>query len=288
MSVGMFRKLQINNLLFLSKLAESFYIQKNSSLGGLFMRTIDIAKSVGVHVNTVRLYEQWHYISPVPRSENGYRQYSQLHLMQMKIARLAFRQEFIQNNLRKSATKIVQLRGQQKFPESFQAAKAHFKYLQSEYNFAQEAVIMANNLLNKNSIQHEEHEVFTHQQVAQLLHLSEETIRNWERNGLYSVKRDAQNRRHYTASDIQKLRIIRVLRSAHFSISSILHLFEEIDGSMHHKDLQDILNSPKFKEEFYHVTDQLQHNLKKAMKDVKSIIAILKNFTVTGMAVADQ
>ena len=75
------------------------------------MRTSELAKLCGVHPNTVRLYEQWHYISPVPRGQNNYRQYSDVHLKQLQIARLAFRQEFIQNNLRKKATKIVRLAG---------------------------------------------------------------------------------------------------------------------------------------------------------------------------------
>ncbi|KYG30035.1 MerR family DNA-binding transcriptional regulator [Alkalihalobacillus trypoxylicola] len=65
------------------------------------MRTSEIAELSQVHPNTVRLYEEWQYISPVPRKPNGYRVYSALHLKQMKIARLAFKQEFIQNNLRK-------------------------------------------------------------------------------------------------------------------------------------------------------------------------------------------
>ncbi|WP_462406914.1 MerR family transcriptional regulator [Gracilibacillus sp. Marseille-QA3620] len=62
-----------------------------------------------VHPNIVRLYEEWQFISLIPRKSNGYRVYSDLNLKQMKIARHAFRQEFIQNNLRKRATKIVDL-----------------------------------------------------------------------------------------------------------------------------------------------------------------------------------
>ena len=84
------------------------------------MRTSEIAKLSSVHPNTVRLYEEWGYLSPAPREPNGYSVYSELHLKQMKIARLAFRQEFIRNNLQKQASRIVRLSGQEKFKVSLQ------------------------------------------------------------------------------------------------------------------------------------------------------------------------
>ena len=237
------------------------------------MRTNEIALAVGVHPNTVRLYEDWGYISPVPRLENGYRHYNALHLQQMQIARLAFRQEFIQNNLRTMATKIVRLSGQQKFLESWQTAISYLKFLQSELNFAKQAVQLVDVLRLR---QNYSSTYFTHRQAALELELSEETLRNWERNGLFKVERTSQNRRQYREQDLQKLLIIRTLRSAHFSIASILKLFEEIDSIQDVADIHAILNSTKFSQEFYHVTDELELNLKKAMKDVKSIIAILQ------------
>ena len=56
-----------------------------------FLRTSDLAKEVGVHVNTIRLYEASGFLSPVPRGSNGYRRYSTLHLEQARLACLALR-----------------------------------------------------------------------------------------------------------------------------------------------------------------------------------------------------
>ncbi len=237
------------------------------------MRTNEIAKLANVHPNTVRLYEEWGYISPVPREQNGYRTYNKIHLAQMLIARYAFRQEFIQNNLRKKATGIVKLSGQEKFVESLAAAHEYYRFLQSELTYAQQAVQTANEILNQAT---HSNELYTHQQVAQKLKLTEETIRNWERNGLFTVTRNAQNRRLYTTNDLQTLLVIRTLRSAHFSIASIRQLIESINKVNDVSDLHVWLNNAAFKEEFYYVTDELEVNLKKAMKDVKSIIALLK------------
>lgn len=237
------------------------------------MRTIDIAQQAGVHVNTVRLYEQWHYISPVPRQKNGYRNYRDIHLQQMHIARLAFKQEFIQNNLRKMATGIVRLSGREQFNEALEAANDYLQFLQRELSFAKQAVDMANALL-QNELP--EARTYSHKEIAAHLQLTEETIRNWERNGLFTVARDAQNRRIYNEQDVQKLLIIRTLRSAHFSIASILHLFEQIDSVKQVADLHELLNSAQFKSEFYHVTDELELNLHEAIRNTQHIITILE------------
>ena len=52
------------------------------------MKTSDIAKALGVHVNTVRLYEEAGFLPPIPRGGNGYRQYSELHLEYARLVRL--------------------------------------------------------------------------------------------------------------------------------------------------------------------------------------------------------
>lgn len=233
------------------------------------MNTKTIADYANVHVNTVRLYEQWGYISPVPRAENGYRQYTAVHQQQMMIARLAFRQELIQNNLRKRATKIVQLSGREQFQEALNEATSYFNHLKAEHQFVLEAIHEVEQLLCETPSAPVP--LQTHQQMAQRLQLTEETLRNWERNGLYKIERNRQNRRQYYERDYQKLLMIRTLRSAHFSIAAILHLFEQLDNFTPGVDIKNLLNKPKFTQYFLHVTDQLELNLRKAMTDVAEI-----------------
>lgn len=36
------------------------------------LRTSQIAKDLGVHVNTIRLYEEWGLLPEIPRAANGY------------------------------------------------------------------------------------------------------------------------------------------------------------------------------------------------------------------------
>ncbi|MEE1130624.1 MAG: MerR family transcriptional regulator [Caryophanon sp.] len=236
------------------------------------MRTNEIAQAVGVHVNTVRLYEEWGYIAPVPRLANGYRDYSELHLQQMRIARLAFQQEFIQHNLRKMATDLVQKSGAQQFAKALVAAHKYEAFLKQELLFAQQAVEVATELLTKPV---QSNEAYTHKQVATRLQLTEEVLRNWERNDLYEVARNAQNRRSYYEQDIQKLLIIRVLRCAHYSIASILQLFTALHTVASDMDMRTLLNDAPFSAEFYHVTDELERNLQHAIQNVQCIQQLL-------------
>ena len=69
-------------------------------------RTSEIAKIIGIHPNTVRLYEELELIPKPDRMPNGYRVFTDLHIEQFRLARLAFQVEVLQNGLRK---KIVQM-----------------------------------------------------------------------------------------------------------------------------------------------------------------------------------
>ena len=54
-----------------------------------YLRTSDIAKAIGVHHNTIRLYEQLGFLPPIPRGDNGYRLFTERHLDQARLIRLA-------------------------------------------------------------------------------------------------------------------------------------------------------------------------------------------------------
>ena len=49
--------------------------------------TSDVAKLIGIHPNTVRLYEDLGLITRPERKENGYRIFTDFHLIQFRIAR---------------------------------------------------------------------------------------------------------------------------------------------------------------------------------------------------------
>lgn len=71
-------------------------------VGGIIENTYttsQIAKIIGIHPNTVRMYEDFELVPKPLRKSNGYRIFTDLHIMQFKLARTAFQIEVMQNGL---------------------------------------------------------------------------------------------------------------------------------------------------------------------------------------------
>ena len=71
-------------------------------------RTSDIASRAQIHPNTVRFYERLGLISPVPRSANGYRIFNDRHLVQAKVLRCIYLDEWPGDSIRKASLHIVE------------------------------------------------------------------------------------------------------------------------------------------------------------------------------------
>ena len=61
--------------------------------------TTEVAKIIGIHPNTVRMYEEWGLIPLAERKPNGYRVFTDFHIEQLRLARIAFQIEVLQNGL---------------------------------------------------------------------------------------------------------------------------------------------------------------------------------------------
>ncbi len=72
------------------------------------LSTSKIAKIVGCHPNTVRMYEAWGLLPPVPRAANGYRLYTEDHLHQMRLARTALNTPWPGKIIRSAAFALIQ------------------------------------------------------------------------------------------------------------------------------------------------------------------------------------
>lgn len=72
-------------------------------------KTIDIARIIGIHVNTVRLYEKCGLIPKPERLGNGYRVFTDLHIEQFRLAWAALQVEVLQNGLRKQVVDIIKV-----------------------------------------------------------------------------------------------------------------------------------------------------------------------------------
>ncbi|MCC5894092.1 MAG: MerR family transcriptional regulator [Alkalibacterium sp.] len=235
-------------------------------------RTSDIARAIGVHPNTVRLYEKNELIPYAKRQPNGYRTFSDFHLDQFRLARTAFEIEILQNGLRKTAVTIVKLSAQRKFDQALTLADEYLEQIGSEIEHAEEALVIVRSELNdeKGEADSAEHGL-TRKEAAQQLTVTIDTLRNWEMNGLLTVKRNHNGYRMYTHEDMQRLKIIRSLRVANYSLSAILRMLNALkyDSTV---NIEEVINTPRQDEEIVSACDNLLTSLHKAEKNTQSLI----------------
>lgn len=220
----------------------------------LFYQISEIAKAGGIHPNTVRMYESWGYFSPIQRRKNGYRQFERVHVYQVQLIRMALKFTWKTGGLRENALEIIFKSAERKFSGSHNAAVDLHNLVTNMLLKTREAMeIVKGWMRNEYS---ESKILYSIGKSAGLLDLTADTIRNWERNGLLKVDRDPENGyRIIHASAFERLKVIKVLRQADFSMMSILRMLLKIDRGTDELP-EKIIDTPGENEDIIFATDQ--------------------------------
>lgn len=234
--------------------------------------TSEVAKMIGIHPNTVRLYEEATLIPKPIRKENGYRVFTDIHIDQFKLARTALQIEVLQNGLRKKIISVIKESALGRFEVALRLTNEYILIIQQEIENAYEAVTITNELLHgKKKI---DVVALKRKNVSEQLRISMDTLRNWEMNGLLKVKRKENGYLVYTQEDIQRLKIIRSLRCANYSLSAILRMINALSQDAN-INIQSVLNTPKENEDIISVCDKLIVSLTDAKNNAQTIIVLL-------------
>lgn len=185
--------------------------------------TKQIAQIVGVHPNTVRLYEEWGYISPVQRKSNGYRIFTKKHLEEMKIARLAFPGPYPVSS--SSLFDMMHAFINESYDEALNYVE-HYKNLVREEEKRSKESLRTLDQWHKGQYGTDRIIAIGRKKFADLNRVSIETIRNWERNNLYEPTINTRRYKQYSELDYEKVQIIRLLRKTGFSIASLAKMFQ--------------------------------------------------------------
>lgn len=237
-------------------------------------KTSEIAHCIGIHPNTVRLYEELKLIPKPERKENGYRIFTDLHMEQIKFARIALKVEVLQNGLRKQAVAIIKTSAAGNFDKAVCLAEHYLQQIKDEKKNAEEAIAITKALLSGDD--REKGTVFfTRKEAADFLQISADALRNWEMNGLLTVKRKKNGYRIYTDEDIRRLKIIRSLRMANYSLSAILRMLNTLSRNPE-ADIRQAINTPKEDEDIISVCDKLLTSLHCAEENSKVMLVHLK------------
>jgi DNA-binding transcriptional MerR regulator len=240
-------------------------------------KTAQVAAIIGIHPNTVRLYEKMKLIPEPERLSNGYRVFTEFHIKQCKLIRLAFQVEVLQSGLRKKIAQMIMVSATGDFDTAIMLTKNYLEQIKRERRNAEEAIEIVKQILSGGIEENSRH--LKRKDVSELLDISMDTLRNWERNGLLTVKRKDNGYRVYTDEDIRQLKIIRSLRCANYSLEAILRLLQHLSQNPD-TDIRAALNTPKQTDDIISVCDRLIVSLSAAEKNAVTILDMLHDMKV--------
>jgi DNA-binding transcriptional MerR regulator len=217
--------------------------------------TLQVARAAGVHPNTVRMYEVWGFLPSVPRAPNGYRRYAEFHLDQMRLARTALHGSWPGPSIRESALTLVRRSASGDLGGALEQAYRHLALVQAERALAEGAAKLLERWAQGSAIDTSTKPLRI-KDAAKLLGVTSDMLRNWERNGLLKVPRDPHSHyRAYGAAELDRVRVIRTLSRAGYSIMAILRMLRRLDAGERH-NLRKVLDTPGPHEDAFSAADQ--------------------------------
>jgi DNA-binding transcriptional MerR regulator len=249
-----------------------------------YLKTSDIAKAAGLHSNTVRLYEEWGLLPKIPRSTAGYRLFTQDHLDQVKLVRLVFKCTLFSRDIKRTAYQVIKTSAAAGFQKALDTAVSLRNMIETECRQAEEAERFLeewaagekDNTNIKGS--GKAAEAISSNMAAKMLNITVDMLRDWERNNLVHIPRNPLNGyRIFGSDEINKLRVIRVLRRSKYSNMAILRAMQKLESGSS-EGLREALDSPELDEErgYLCFTDSLLTALHTAKDAIDEIVRILE------------
>lgn len=254
--------------------------KEKSSYFTQFLKTSDLARAVGIHENTVRRYVDWGLLPPVERAPNGYRRFTRRHLDCLRLARLIMEGGYPGRPIHKSGQLIIQSAVRDDWGGSLEKAYHHLAIVKAEQAQANAAVDLLERWAQGSGADTTEQSLRIGE-TAKLLGVSQDVLRNWERNGLLQVPRLERNTyRQYGSREIGRLRVIRMLVCAGYSLMSILRMLLQLDQG-NSRNLRYALDTPQPDEDVYMASDcwlsTLDFEEKRARKVIELIDSVIES-----------
>jgi DNA-binding transcriptional MerR regulator len=239
-----------------------------------YLRTSDLARAVGVHPNTVRRYADRGLLPPVEHSPAGYRRFTPRHLDCLRLAWQIYAPPRPGLVIQQSAARILGTAVAGDWAGARDRADRHLALVQAERAQAD----LAASVLERWAAATPPAvpgRPLSIGQVTRVLGVTRDILRNWDRNGLIAIPRDPANGyRRYGAAEISRLRIIRMLSRAGYSLSAILRMLIQLDAG-DTTNLRHALDTPRPDEDVYTAADRWLSTLTYEEQRARAIIALV-------------
>ena len=235
-----------------------------------YLRTCDLARAAGVHVNTVRQYEKWRLIPAVERSENGYRHYTRRHLDCLLLARMVYHEPYPGQEIRRIGKELIAAAVAGDLQMARQVSVEYRLAIEEEIDQAERAASALEQWAASDLVK-DETQPLSSGQAARRVRISKDMLRHWERCGLVNAQRNPENRyRQYGAPEIERLSIIRMLIRSGYSTMAILRMLTRLDeGKI--DGLRDALDTPRPDEEILSASDRWLSTLQEELERIGRI-----------------
>lgn len=239
------------------------------------LRTSDLANAVGVHPTTVRRYAERGFLPPVARSPSGYRRFTPCHLDCLRVAYQIYYSQYPSAPLRRMGLRIIQATASGDLAGALELAHGYRAFVQAERTQADLAAAVLERWAAGTPADAPS-PLLQIGQVARLLDVTIDVLRNWDRNGLIDVPRDSSNGyRRYGVRELRRLRVIRLLSRAGYSLSAILRMLIQFDRGAT-TDLRHALDTPRPDEDIVTARDRWISTLTDQERRAQTTIALLE------------
>ena len=104
---------------------------------------------------------------------------------------------------------------------------------------------------------------YRRKEAAEVLGVTIDILRNWELNGLFTIKRTENRYRVYTEEDMLRLKIIRSLRCANYSLFAILRMIRALSDDPQ-TNIREAIDTLKEDDDIIRACDKLLPSLNEA------------------------
>ncbi len=234
----------------------------------------EMTRKTGVKAGTIRFYEKLGFLEPVERRSNQYRVFNEHHICQIQICSLVFG-GFVNTRLRRISMDIIAAAKDWNLEAFDRTTRNYLKAIEQDIVRTKKAISLVTKPMDQDENDGREYlkREYSKKEAAELLGVTPETIRNWERNRLLAQK-PAYSRRAYQPAEIRRMHIIRLLLDTGYSCMAILRFLTEYDAGQNQKASGFLIGTLEDKE-LKSRTDQYMKSLMRAREQAHALRCFL-------------
>jgi len=229
----------------------------------------DISEKTGVKASTIRFYEKLGFLEPVERMSNQYRVFNEHHIYQIRICSLVFG-GFVNKRLRKISMNAIAAAKDWDVEAYDIATQGYLQAIEDDITRTKKAISIVTKQIKQDE---NDEKAYSKKEAAELLGVTPEAIRNWERNGLLAW-RESYSRRLYKPDEIRRMHMIRFLLDTGYSCMAILRFLTAYDAGLNQKAAGVLLGIEEDKE-LQSRTDKYLKSLMRARMQANELCRLL-------------